>query len=177
MGVDVLVPVVVMSATMLPSALPLLRLDAATAGSPWHTPAVAVGYAGVWALLGAAVMPLTMLRLPSHASAAALGGAAVYQVSPVARRCLTRCRTPLARIAFGWRDGVPGGLWMGLRDGFWCAGCCAGLLVGLIVLGAVSIWGMLLFGALAAVQKLAPFGVAASLVYAIALAVGAVALL
>lgn len=177
MGLSAIVGVAVMSATMLPSALPLLRLDAATAGSRSHTAAVALGYAGVWALLGAATMPLAMLGLSAHASAAALGGAAAYQVSPVARRCLTRCRAPLARVVIGWRDGIAGGLWMGVRDGVWCAGCCVGLLAGLIVVGAVSMSGMLLFGALAAVQKVAPFGVAACFTYAIALAVGAVALL
>jgi predicted metal-binding membrane protein len=122
-------------------------------------------------------MPLAMLGLPAHVSAAALGGAAVYQVSPVARGCLTRCRTPLARIVVGWRDGFAGGLLMGVRDGIWCAGCCAGLLVGLIVVGAVSMWAMLLFGTLAAVQKVGSFGVEASFVYAIALAAGALALL
>jgi predicted metal-binding membrane protein len=167
----------VMSATMLPSAFPLLRLDAATAGSRRHTAAVAFGYAGVWALLGTAAMPLAMLGLSSHASAAALGGAAVYQVSPFARRCLTRCRTPFARIAFGWRDGVAGGLWMGVRDGLWCAGCCAGLLIGLIAIGVVSVWGMLAFGALAFVLKVAPFGVAASFALAVVFVIGAAALL
>jgi predicted metal-binding membrane protein len=177
MGFNAVVGMGVMSATMLPSAVPMLRLDAATTGSRSHTAAVALGYAGVWALLGTAVMPLAMVGLPAHAAATALGAAAVYQVSPVARRCLTRCRTPLARIAFGWREGIAGGVWMGVRDGLWCAGCCAGLLVGLIGVGAVSVWGMLLFGALAAVQKVAPFGVTASFTYAIALAVGAVALL
>jgi predicted metal-binding membrane protein len=177
MGASAAVGIGVMSATMLPSALPLLRLDAATAGSRSHTAAVTLGYAGVWAVLGAAAMPLAMLGLPAHAAAAALAGAAVYQVSPFARRCLRRCRTPLARIAFGWRDGVAGGLWMGVRDGLWCAGCCAGLLVALIAAGAVSVWGMLLFGAVAAVLKVGPFGVVASFALAVALAAGAVVLL
>ena len=50
-------------------------------------------------------MPLAMLGASGRASAAALVGAAVYQASPVSRRCLTRCRTPLARIVVGWRVG------------------------------------------------------------------------
>jgi predicted metal-binding membrane protein len=166
-----------MSATMLPSALPLLRLDAATAGSPGHTGAVALGYASVWGMLGAAAMPLAMLGMPRLATAGTLGAAAVYQASPVSRRCLTRCRMPLARIVVGWRDGFAGGLTMGIRDGLWCAACCAGLLVGLIALGAVNVRAMLVFGALAAVQKVTPFGVGASLAYAIALAVVGVAVL
>lgn len=173
----VLVGMAVMSATMLPSALPLVRLAAATAGSRGHTAAVALGYAAVWAALGTAAMPLAMLGPSRQASAAALGAAAVYQVSPFARRCLMRCRNPLARIVVGWRDGVAGGLAMGVRDGLWCTGCCAGLLVGLIAVGAVSVWGMLAFGALAAVQKLAPFGAQAGVAFALALAVGALVLL
>ncbi len=167
----------VMGATMLPSALPLLRLDFATAGSARHTGALAFGYTTIWAALGALVMPLAMLGSSGRASAAALGGAAVYQASPVSRRCLTRCRTPLARIVVGWRDGTTGGLVMGLRDGLWCAGCCAGMVVAVIALGAVNIWAMLVFGALATLQKVTPFGVAASLAIAVALAIGAVLVL
>jgi len=166
-----------MSATMLPSALPLLRLDYATARSRLHTGAMVLGYATVWAALGSLTMPLAMMGLGGHGAAAGLGVAAAYQASPAARGCLTRCRLPLARIVVGWRDGVLGGLRMGVRDGLWCAGCCAGLLVGLIALGAVGIWAMLLFGAVAFTQKVAPFGVAASLVLAVALALGAVVLL
>jgi predicted metal-binding membrane protein len=167
----------VMGATMLPSALPLLRLDFATARSTQHTGALALGYTAVWAGLGALVMPLAMMEASGPAVAAALGGAAVYQASPVSRRCLTRCRTPLARIVVGWRDGTAGGLVMGVRDGLWCAGCCAGLLVAVIALGAVNVWAMLVFGALAALQKVTPFGMAASLGIAVALGIGAVALL
>jgi predicted metal-binding membrane protein len=167
----------VMGATMLPSALPLLRLDFATAGSVKHTGALALGYSAVWAALGALVMPLAMMGASGHAASAALGGAAVYQASPVSRRCLTRCRTPLARIVMGWREGTGGGLVMGVRDGLWCAGCCAGLVVAVIALGAVNVWSMLVFGGLAALQKVTPFGVAASLGIAVALAIGAVVLL
>lgn len=176
-GLSAVLGVGVMSATMLPSAFPLLRIDAATAGSRRHTAAVALGYAGVWVLLGTAAMPLAMLGLSSRASAAALGGAAVYQVSPFARRCLTRCRTPLARIAFGWRDGIAGGLWMGVRDGLWCAGCCAGLLVALIATGVVSVWAMVVFGALAFALKVAPYGVTTSFALAVAFAIAAASLL
>jgi predicted metal-binding membrane protein len=167
----------VMGATMLPSALPLLRLDFATARSVKHTGALALGYTAVWATLGALVMPLAMMGASGYATSAALGGAAVYQASPVSRRCLTRCRTPLARIVVGWRDGTAGGLVMGVRDGLWCAGCCVGLVVAVIALGAVNVWAMLVFGGLAALQKVTPFGVAASLGIAVALAVGAVVLL
>ena len=167
----------VMGATMLPSALPLLRLDLATGRSARHSGALALGYAAVWAALGGFTMALAMFGLSTRAAGAALGAAAVYQASPVARRCLTRCRAPLARIVVGWRDGFWGGLLMGVRDGCWCAGCCAGLVVALIALGAVSLWAMLLFGALAAVLKIAPFGVAASFGLSAAFAIGAVALL
>jgi predicted metal-binding membrane protein len=176
-GASVVVAVAVMSATMLPSALPLLRLDAATAGSAAHTAAVALGYAAVWGALGGVAMPLAMLGAPRLATAGTLAAAAVYQASPFSRRCLAHCRMPLARIMVGWRGGVVGGLTMGARDGLWCMGCCAGLLVGLIALGAVSVWAMLVFGTLAAVQKVTPFGVGASVAYAFALAVVAAVVL
>jgi hypothetical protein len=50
------------------------------------------------------------------------------------------------------------------------------MVVAVIALGAVNIWAMLVFGALRTLQKVTPFGVAASLGIAVALAIGAVAL-
>jgi predicted metal-binding membrane protein len=164
----------VMALTMLPSAVPMLRVDFATARSRVHTAAVAAGYLAVWCALGAVTMPLAMLMIPRTAVALALVAAAAYQLSPVKRRCLTRCRAPLAQIVFGWRDGAAGGVRMGATNGVWCAGCCAGLLAALLAVGAASTIGMLAFGGVVLLEKVSPWGLRTTRFGAAALAAGGV---
>lgn len=166
---------------MLPSALPLLRLDFATARSGPRAVALGAGYLSTWGMVAAAVALLDILvgmpLMDSHEQVvvvAALGVAAVYQASPLKRRCLTRCRSPLSRILHGWRDGVGGAFRMGVENGLWCVGCCLGLVAALLVLGAMSLLWMALFFAVVTAEKTAPFGASLSRVLVLALAVGAV---
>ena len=124
-----------MAAMMLPSELPLLRLDYATARSRLRLAALGLGYLGVW--LDARPLPSgsptgptggRLLGLHGHAlTAGILAAAAVYQLTPLKHRCLAICRAPLARILHGWRDGATGAFRMGVVNGLWCVGCCVGL--------------------------------------------------
>lgn len=171
-----------MAVMMLPSASPLLRLDFATAGSRTRTVALGAGYLSTWVTVAAAVALLDvwigMPVLDAHqhvAVAVALGLAAAYQASPLKRRCLKRCRSPLSRVLHGWRDGIGGAFRMGVENGLWCVGCCVGLVVALLVLGAMSIAWMALFFAVVTVEKTAPFGPALSRSLVVVLAIGAVA--
>ena len=133
-----------MAAMMLPSTLPLLRLDYATTNSRGRT--LALGSIVV-AADGAIGMHGNRLTV------ALLAVAALYQLLPVKRRCLTRCRAPLGRMLFGWRDGLGGAARMGVENGLWCAGCCAGLMVALLGLGAMSWIWMTLVGGVIFVEK------------------------
>ena len=101
------------------------------------------------------------------ATAAALGAAAFYQVTPLKRRSLARCRAPLGRILLGWRES---GFRMGAENGLWCAGC-AGLMLVLLALGAMDLRWMAVG---VAGEKIARLGVGLSRVVAAVLAVGAV---
>ena len=119
-----------MGAMMLPSTIPLLRLDFATTRSRGRTVALAGGYLVVWLAIGSIVL----------AADAALG-------MHGKRRCLTRCRAPLGRMLLGWRDGLGGAARMGVENGLWCAGCCAGLMLALLGLGVMSwVWMALVAG-------------------------------
>jgi predicted metal-binding membrane protein len=170
-----------MGAMMLPSELPLLRLDYATARSGTRTAALLVGYLAVWTALAAPVW------LGDHASggrllgmhgreltAGILGAAALYQMTPLKRRCLAICRAPLARILHGWRDGHGGAFRMGVVNGLWCIGCCVGLTASLLALGMMSVGWMLAVGAAILIEKTTQIGLAASRATAAFLALGAV---
>ena len=171
-----------MALMMLPSAVPLLRLDYVTERSGVRTTALGAGYVTTWLGIAAAVAALDVLigmpLMDSHEQVvvvAALAVAAAYQASPLKRRCLARCRSPLSRIFHGWRDGISGAFRMGVENGLWCVGCCIGLVVALLVLGAMSVFWMALFFAAVTLEKTAPFGSGLSRVLVAVLAVGAVA--
>ena len=169
-----------MAAMMLPSELPLLRLDYATARSRLRLAALGLGYLGVWLALALPVWLADraaggrLLGMHGRAlTAAILAAAAVYQLTPLKHRCLAVCRTPLARILHGWRDGVTGAFRMGIVNGLWCVGCCVGLTVALLALGMMSVGWMVVVGAAIVIEKTTRIGVGASRLTAGVLAAGA----
>jgi predicted metal-binding membrane protein len=169
-----------MAAMMLPSAVPLLRLDHVATQSVARLVAIAGGYLSVWIGFGCVVLLLDPLvddqLLGMHGrrvTAALLAVAALYQLLPLKRRCLVRCRAPLGRTLLGWRGGLAGATRMGVANGLWCAGCCAGLMAALLALGVMSVAWMAIVGAAILVEKVTPIGVAASRVISVALAAGA----
>lgn len=158
-----------MAAMMLPSELPLFRLAHATTRSPGQTGALVAGYAAVWLAVGLAAM-----SLPELPEAIVLGGAALYQLTPLKRRCLNVCRSPLARVVHGWRDGHAGAFRMGVENAVWCLGCCVGLTLVLVVLGMTSVAWLAVVGAAIYAEKATRAGVVAGRAVAVALAVAAV---
>ncbi len=137
-----------MAGMMLPSELAYFRLDYATARSKLRTAVVASGYVAVWVALAT---PLFFLPAPPWEIAVAV--AAAYQLTPLKRRCLAVCRTPLARIVHGWRDGHAGAFRTGVGNGLWCAGCCAGAMLVLLAVGIMSVWWMAIAGAAIFAEK------------------------
>ena len=84
--------------------------------------------------------------------------AGVYQLTPLKRACLTRCRTPLSFMLRYWRDGPKGAAAMGLRHGMYCLGCCWVLFVVLIPLGVMNVAAMVVVAALVFAEKALPAG-------------------
>jgi len=138
-----------MALMMLPSELPLFRLDFATLRSPVRTAVLGSGYVAVWLAVGFAAMKLPW-QIPLWW---ALGAAALYQLTPAKRRCLAVCRAPLARIFHGWRDGYVGAFRMGIENGVWYLGCCIGFMVVLVALGMTSVVWMAVVGGVVFVEK------------------------
>jgi predicted metal-binding membrane protein len=144
-----------MAAMMLPSELPLLRLDHATSRSALRTAVLGAGYVSVWLAVGFAAMKLPF-ELPLWW---ALGAAALYQLTPLKRRCLAVCRAPLARVLHGWHDGLGGAFRMGVENGVWCLGCCIGFTAVLVALGMTSVVWMAVVGGAIFVEKVGPWAI------------------
>jgi predicted metal-binding membrane protein len=159
-------------AMMAPTALPVLRslhdMLAASSVKPWWS--FLSGYLVIWlGFAGAATV--AQLWLIDHdllgiegssrsrwLTAALLLVAGGYQFSALKQRCATECVHPMTFFWKHWRDGVGGGMRMGLRHGVTCLGCCWALMLLAFVGGVSSIWFMVLSAAVMALEKLPSVG-------------------
>lgn len=181
------------AATMLPTALPMIvafrsvvaRREDATALVWW----LAAGFGASWAVAGvaAAVGDLAAHELlsqsgldrhPQIVSGAGLGLAAAYQLSRLAQSCLRACRSPFGFLARHWTgrsDVTRQAFAVGGAYAWSCLGCCAALMLVMLGIGMGNVGWMLALGAIAAAQKIAPFGDRLRVLVGILLALGAVA--
>jgi predicted metal-binding membrane protein len=167
---------------MLPSVAPMVvahaRLQAAR-GEQGRTSALAAntlfvaGYLVAWTaagLLGYAMfdglrsLDLGLLAWDDggrYVAGAVIVGAGVYQLTTPKDACLRHCRSP-AMLLRHWHRGRLGALRMGIEHGGVCIGCCWTLMAALFALGVMSIAWMALVAALVAVEKMLPWGRAAT---------------
>jgi predicted metal-binding membrane protein len=162
---------VMMTAMMLPSALPMIALYGATQRTVENPAArtVAVAlftliYLGLWALTGVPIYfgSVGLGRLEPGTRAYGIAGmlvvAGLFQLSWLKQVCLRNCRTPLGFLLGHWRPGWRGGFTMGWRHALYCLGCCWALTVVLVAAGAMGLPWVLLIAAVVAVEKLLPYG-------------------
>jgi predicted metal-binding membrane protein len=135
------------AAMMLPSAAPMLLLVDRL--SHRATPLFALGYVASWTAFGVLAY-LVSSNVDWHATAALLAVAGVYQLLPLKRSCLRRCRNPLGFLRA--HSGEPPFV-VGVRHGAFCVGCCAGLMVVLLALGMASIVWMAVLALAIALEK------------------------
>jgi predicted metal-binding membrane protein len=95
-----------------------------------------------------------------RAGAVVLCAARAYQLLPVKRACLVRCRSPLAFLVMRWRDGARGALGMGLHHGAWCVGCCWALMAVLFVVGVMNLAFVAALAVFVLIEKTGPAGAA-----------------
>jgi predicted metal-binding membrane protein len=186
--------IVMMAAMMLPALTPAALSYADLGHEPRRRFAHArssalfvAGYLAVWALAGLAGYAvleagrsldggvLAWHRAGRWVAAAVLLAAALYQLTPAKRLCLTRCRDARALRLARRADRGAGGLVSGIRHGMWCVGCCWVLMAGLFALGAMSLVWMAAIAALVAAERLLPWrklGIAAVASVLVALALG-----
>jgi predicted metal-binding membrane protein len=115
--------------------MPLLMLPSAL----WYrrSPTFTAPYLAVWLVLALLALRVPWMSLGAYATLA--GG--LYELTPVKRRFLERCRAA-----------------HGLRHGLDCAGSSAGLMVAFFGLGLMSVWWMAAVAAIVFAEKVAPHG-------------------
>jgi predicted metal-binding membrane protein len=172
---------IMMTAMMLPSALPMISLyaamrrgaargaaaDGAAAGGPATGVPVATFtavYLLVWAASGIPVYlaHTLLMALPGPAFAYGIAmillAAGAFQLSPLKQACLRACRSPLGFLLGHWRAGRRGSLALGWSHAIYCLGCCWALMLVLVTAGAMGLRWVLLITAVVAVEKLLPGG-------------------
>ncbi len=169
--------VAMMVAMMFPTAAPMILMFARVhagkreRGQPFVPTWVFVSsYVAVWTAFGALAYTVAVgaERLADQSmwvmdNAARIGGgvlvlAGLYQLSPLKRSCLSKCRTPLDFILGSWRDGYGGSFRMGLEHGAYCLGCCWLLFVILFPLGVMNVAAMAAITLLIFAEKSLPAG-------------------
>ena len=132
--------VAMMTAMMLPSAVPAITRRARSRDGALAAPRFAGSYLGIWALAGCALWLL--YRPPAHVTAGALVVAAgLYELTPLKRICRQRCRERVRS---------------GLRFGVYCLGSSIGLMLVLVAVDAMSVALMVATACVVLVQKLLP---------------------
>lgn len=164
---------VMMTAMMLPSALPLVlayrRMDRRGTGALL----LGSGYIVTWVCVGLAAYWLD--RALPEPSAVAIGAflllAGVYQLSPVKDACLRRCRSPIDFLVTRWRGGRLGALRLGAAHGAYCIGCCWALMAVLVVAASMELVWVAVIALAVAAEKLLPRGPVLARLGGVALAV------
>jgi predicted metal-binding membrane protein len=149
-------------AMMLPSAAPAaLLMTRISRGVP--TLVFTVGYLAAWTAFGLVAYGLFRLvtsfdtdslawdRAGPYVAGSAIVAAGVYELTPLKKHLLRRCR----RLQEAGRQGP---LRSGFGNGFACVGCCLGLMTALFTLGVMSVLWMALIGAVIFVEKVLPNG-------------------
>ncbi|MEL7272562.1 MAG: DUF2182 domain-containing protein [Pseudomonadota bacterium] len=159
-------------AMMLPSAAPLIRTyaDIADVAAGKGEPVVPIiylvaGYLTVWlgfAALAAAVQTIMVsvglandVSLPVQGAVAGLilllAGA--YQFSNLKHACLEKCRNPFSTLFGQWTGERAGVFQLGIQQGFFCVGCCWGLMLVMLVVGTMNLAWMAFFVLFTIVEK------------------------
>ena len=165
---------VMVTAMMLPSSLPLVRLFAkASAKQPRPRAAMAGflgGYALVWGAFGALAFGFDVgVHAAVDASpwlqdyewvlaAAVLVLAGAFQFSSLKYACLDKCRHPAQFMLRFYRRGTGGGLRLGMRHGLFCLGCCWALMLVMFSVGVASLVAMAVLTAVMVHEKTQPRG-------------------
>lgn len=164
---------VMMVAMMAPSAAPLILLYARVVRPPapqaGSLTVLIAGYFVAWLVFSIVaaglqilleqvglISPMMFWSKSAGLSAALLIAAGLYQLSPLKRACLNRCRGPVSFLTRRPRIGKLGALLLGMEHGAWCIGCCWMLMALLFVGGVMNVVWIAVLGLLVLAEKIAP---------------------
>jgi predicted metal-binding membrane protein len=160
---------VMMTAMMLPAALPMIllyrtvRRGVAKRGvgaiPMWLFAAI---YLSAWLLTGVPVYLLSLAirdfaALP-YFIAGVLMLAGIYQLTPFKRSCLEACESPMSFLMRRWRGGYVATARIAAQHAGYCIGCCWALMVVLVAAGAMSLPWVLTITVIVFVEKVLPRG-------------------
>jgi len=162
--------VVMMAAMMFPSVAPmtLVWIRSVAARPTMQGRVVGIvsflaGYLCAWVTFGAAVyvVLLDAGRLAADApdaarwvGAAIFGVAVVHQLTPLKGACLRHCRTPVGSLFhYASFKGPARDLRVGIHHGLYCVGCCWGLMIVLIAVGAMNLPAMAALAGVILIEK------------------------
>jgi predicted metal-binding membrane protein len=146
---------------------------------------IAAGYCLVWlgfaaaaalaqiVLMHAALLDSSMASVSGLLSGAIMIGAGAYQFSALKHACLTQCQHPFQFFFANWETTPRGVFRLGVRQGFYCLGCCWAMMLVMFAVGIMNVLWMAGLGMVMAIEKI---GTGRRFTYAIGaalLAVGA----
>jgi predicted metal-binding membrane protein len=160
-------------AMMVPTAGPMVLTygeiaeTAARKGEPVASPvALIAGFVVVWLgfALAAAILQALLVRaaLVDRQLVAAGGllsgalflAAGAYQFSDLKHACLTHCQRPFPFFFANWTESPVGVFRLGLRQGFYCVGCCWAMMLLMLAVGIMNVAWMAALGIVMAIEKL-----------------------
>jgi predicted metal-binding membrane protein len=162
--------VVMMAAMMFPSVAPMalvwIRSVAARPTTQGRVGGIALflaGYLVAWTTFGAGVYVVLLGtdRLADDAPHAArwagvaiFSVAAAYQLTPLKSACLRHCRSPVGSLFHYASYRGPGrDLRVGAHHGLYCVGCCWGLMIVLVAVGAMNVPAMVALAGVILIEK------------------------
>ena len=168
---------IMMAGMMLPGAAPTILLFAAIttrqrkAGNASPSALVfGAGYLAAWAAFSLlcvfgqwGLQEVFAAQLLSPRQGARIGGAVfllagLYQFTPLKRRCLSHCRTPLQFLAGHWPRNTAAAFRVGAHHGLYCVGCCWPAMALLFVGGVMNFLWAAALALFVLAEKAAPHG-------------------
>ncbi len=179
LAVFLLVWVVMMAAMMFPSVAPMaiVWIRSVAARPTTHERVVGIasflaGYLFAWATFGVGVYAVLVMagNLADGAPDAArwvgagiFAVAGVYQLTPLKGACLRHCRTPVGSLFhYASYKGPVRDLRVGIHHGLYCVGCCWGLMIVLVAVGAMNVPAMVSLAGVILIEKVWRYGPAFS---------------
>jgi predicted metal-binding membrane protein len=167
--------VVMMIAMMFPSVAPMVVMWIRSVSARPTRSARVTGVAGflsgylvAWAAFGLLVYVVLIAadRLVSASpptvkwtGAAIFLLAGIYQLTPLKQTCLRHCRSPIGSLFhYASFKGPARDLRVGMHHGFYCVGCCWGLMIVLVAVGAMNIAVMAALAAVIVIEKIWRYG-------------------
>ena len=162
--------VVMMTAMMFPSVAPMVIVwIRSVAARPTRQARIVgvstflLGYLVAWAAFGALVYIVLsgasqlVDREPDvarWAGVAIFAIAGIYQLTPLKSVCLRHCRSPVGSLFhYASYSGPARDLRVGAHHGLYCVGCCWGLMIVLVAVGAMNIPVMVTLATVIFIEK------------------------